>query len=883
MSSGSQTPPEARDGMLPDDWAALSPLVDAVLDLPNADREARILALTNGDAERAQTLRALIADCERDMPELCQPAPEQFAALIADEPEQALPKVLGDRYRIEREIGRGGMARVFLALDTKHNRNVAVKVIRPELAASLGRERFLREIAIAARLRHPNIVPLYDSGDADGVLYFVMPFEDGESLRQRIEQGTAMPASEYVSVLRDVARALAYAHEQGVVHRDVKPDNVMLSGGAAVVTDFGIAKAVSVAQGDSSGTVTTLTQTGSGVGTPTYMAPEQAIGDPATNHRADIYAFGCVAYELITGRPPFHDLPAHQIVAAHVALPPIPIREVQANVSDSLATLVMQCLAKDPDARPQTGKALLDVLERGQATSPPAGASGSVVQSRTARMRTRSLLLIGAALAAAITGYAVLRRPVSAATQEVTVAVLPLQSGSDNAEQRAIAEGLSDEVATKLFRVAGLHVMSRRGVANYRDQRELNTETLGRALGARFLVTGTLREVDGRLRVLAQLVRASDNALLWSDQFDRAQNELSAVRDEIARAIGDTLSQLVPASARIVRGGPAGSERVVNPEAFRFYVLGQRALDRRGQSIQSSVDNFTQAVAIDSSYAEAWAGLSLAYALTPYFKFTSALSVDSVVRRAAARALSLDSTLAPAHVALGLQHQHEYQWDSAGTEFRAAVRLRTAVDVEPLIQYGRHLLFRGRVREGMAQFRAARLTEPASALVSSWVSYAYYLDGQLDSALAESKRAYQNDSTNMTTLTLGAVVRQRLGMVEEAHRFAGKSPAFGAMRIYIFALQRDTAESMRLIREGERSQPRSGTLETNRAFAMLGLGDTSAALTGLERATDAGESWPSFESAVDPMFEPLWGSARFRALLQRVRLREVVVPPVRSR
>ena len=322
MSFGSQTTNDARDAMMPEDWAALSPLVDVVLDLPDAEREARIVELTGGDADRVGALRAMVADCEREMPLLDAPASETFVRLIAEEPEQALPELLGDRYRIEREIGRGGMARAFLALDTRHNRKVAVKVIRPDLAASLGRERFLREIGIAARLRHPNIVPLYDSGDADGVLYFVMLYEDGKSLRQRIDDKSPFTASEYVSVLRDVARALAYAHEQGVVHRDVKPDNVMLSRAAAVVTVFGIARAVTVAQG-SLGSTATLTQTGTGVGTPTYMAPEQAVGDPDTDHRADIYSFGCLVYELISGQPLFHDLPLHQLIAAHIGTTPI--------------------------------------------------------------------------------------------------------------------------------------------------------------------------------------------------------------------------------------------------------------------------------------------------------------------------------------------------------------------------------------------------------------------------------------------------------------------------------------------------------------------------------------------------------------------------------
>jgi serine/threonine-protein kinase len=242
--------PDASDAesLLPKDWADLSPLVDAVLDAPPDRRQILIAELAGGDAVRQAALERLVAECEHQDALLNRPAAERFAELLELD-EAPPPDMLGGKYRIERELGRGGMARVYLAHDVKHARDVAVKVIRPELAASLGRARFLREIAIAARLRHPNIVPLYDSGDADGVLYFVMPYEEGPSLRAHLDRSGALPLDECVSTLRDVARALAYAHERGVVHRDVKPDNVMLSGGAAVVTDFGIAKAIAAAAG----------------------------------------------------------------------------------------------------------------------------------------------------------------------------------------------------------------------------------------------------------------------------------------------------------------------------------------------------------------------------------------------------------------------------------------------------------------------------------------------------------------------------------------------------------------------------------------------------------------------------------------------------------
>ena len=457
---------------------------------------------------------------------------------------------------------------------------------------------------------------------------------------------------------------------------------------------------------------------------------------------------------------------------------------------------------------------------------------------------------------------------------DVTVAVLPLQSASNDPEQRALAEALSEEVSRELFHVPGLQVKSRLGVANYRDQREFNTEKLGRELGARFLVTGSWSEVAGRLRVFVQLVRASDAAVLWIDSFDRGQNELSRVRNEIVRAIGDTLSKLVPASARAGRHAPTKPERDVNPEAYRLYVLAERAFAQRGHVARGwGLENFEKAIALDSNYAQAWAGLSLARAFTPITLRVLTSAAAPAARAAAARALSLDSTLSTPHSALGFVHQLAFRWDSAATEFQTAVRLRDSSDVEPLMQYGKHLLFRGHVRDGMRQFMLARQTEPASAVVSSWVAYAYYLDGQLDSAVVEIRRANQSDSTNATTIDWGSVILARAGMYAEARRFAERRGPINADLTLVLIAQGDSAEAFARLRRAH--------VNPNE-FAMLAAGDTTAALLALERGLDKGEFWPAFIPVVDPQYAPLWPSTRFRALLRRVGLGDIVFPAPRK-
>ena len=859
-------PPSGSSGdsgpVVPDRWAELEPLLDAVLDTPPELRASILMDLGARDPGLRAELERLVAECERGVPMLDRPAAEAFSRVLVEDGEPVIPEILGGRYRIEREIGRGGMACVYLARDLKHARAVAVKVIRPELAASLGRNRFLREIEIAASLRHPNIVPVYDSGDADGILYFGMPYEEGPSLRTRLEGDGALPVTQCVNILRDVARALAHAHEHGVVHRDVKPDNVMVSGGAAVVTDFGIAKAFHLAQSDAP--AGTLTQPGAGLGTPAYMAPEQAVGDPATDHRADIYSFGCLAYELFAGHPPFHGLPAHKIIAAHVGTAPVPLSAASGAVPESIAGLVARCLAKSPADRPQSAQELLTDLDAAQ-TGP-----NELVRRRrrTPRAVLVTSVIVGGVLVVGA-GYTMFRgRAAANAPREVTVAVLPLVSLGDSA-QRDLAYGLSDEIATELVRVPGVRVMSRGGVASSRAQRDVDPERIGRELGAQFLVMGSLSAVSGQLTVLARLVRARDGAVLWADHFDRGMNALAALRDEIARAAGDSLRRIAgaPAAAR-AREDP---RREPNPEAYRLYLLGQRALTLRGQRLQASVELFKRATELDTAYADAFSGLSLALALSPYFEQISTREVSGAVRSAAARALRLDPTLAPPHVALGLVHQFAYQWDSAAAELQTALRLHPD-DIEALVQYGRYMLHTGRTSDALQLFLTARRTEPASALVSSWLAQTYLLRGQIDSASLESARAFQSDSTNYTTLYNGSWIRFKAGDSAGARDFAARLSRFNAGALRTFAALGDTATALGRLRELESVRPPRWLAATTRAYVMFAMGDTTAAMAALDKATDANELWPAYAPVIDPMYDAVRSSARFHDLLRRVNL-----------
>ena len=835
--------------------------MERVLDAPPERRAVILAEVTAGEPALRAELERWLADGERELPLVDRPVAAQFDQLLVDDVADAPPPdTLGDRYRIERELGHGGMARVYLAHDTKHTRDVAVKVIRRGLAASLGRERFLREIGIAARLRHPNIVPLYDSGDADGLLYFVMPYEEGPSLRDRLAR-ERLSVTECLGVLRDIARALAYAHEHGVVHRDVKPDNVMLSGGAVVVTDFGIAKAVTVAQ--TGPTPPTLTQVGAGLGTPAYMAPEQAVGDPSTDHRADIYSFGCLAYEMFTGKPPFHGLPAHLLITAHVGTKAVPVSDACSSVPAQVAQLIDRCLAKLPADRPQSAQEVLRVLDAAETTGPHLPPAGSLPRRRPPSWRLAALA--GSVATLGIAAALAMFRGAEAAA--ITLAVLPFGNTGADTSITWIAEGLADEVAAVLQRVPGLVVKSRNGARAYRGQFTVDLAEAGTTLKADYLVNGVVRRERGRWILSAELARAADAASLWSDVFNLAEDQQAGAAEAIAASLTAALRRQFPEVIGAART-PAANQRTVNSEAYRLYLRGRERLLRRGQSVKESADLFREAIREDTLYAPAYAGLSMALALFPHFQRTSVAQVRDDLTRAAGRALELDPTLALPHVALGLLSWFDYEWGRAEAELQTAIRLEPH-NAEARLQYARYLLTVGRSDEAMQGLRLAYAEDPASAVILAIMASAYLTNGQLDSAVTVNRRALQNDSTNFVALGNGAMINLMNNQLDKARDLAERAPGFPS-NLYVIAKAGDSATVRRGLRELDAMAPQPSDAETKRAFGYLGLGDTARALAALERATARHEIWHAGNGPLHPAYDSIRESPRFQAILHRI-------------
>jgi serine/threonine-protein kinase len=776
----------------------------------------------------------------------------------------SLRSALAAQYDIEREIGEGASATVYLAHDRKHGRRVAIKVLKATVATGTGEQRFLQEIGMLARMQHPNILPLYDSGKADSLLYYVTPYVTGETLRARLQRERRLSIDAACEIARETADALAFAHSEHVIHRDIKPENILLSNGHAMVADFGIARAIHLAN------LEHLTITGAGTpGTPLYMSPEQLFGDSSPDARTDIYSLGCVLYEMLDGNPPFT---GHDGILRRFHEDPPRISERREGTPRWIDDVIMRAMARDPDRRFQNATEMGAALRAGSATSIHAESLSLRGLLRAAR---RPRIAVGILAAVAVVGglaWAGIRA--TSAPSTPTIAVLPFANVGGDSGQQYLAEGMADGVATALGRYPGMRIVSRTVTLNYRGPLNGDARAIRQLLGADYVVQAQLRRVGDKLRVSAQLVSAADNSEAWSEDFDREAADASMVQDSIADAVASKL--IAGARGPVNAGNPSATGHTADPEAYDLYLRGRYLLARRGPGVSTAVERFEQAIQRDRNFARAYAGLSMALELLPYFSATNPNVVRDRAVEAAKRALLLDPTLAEAHTALAMAFSHAYEWQAALAEHQRAVALAPN-DAEVLLQYGRFLHCTGHVADARTQFQRARAADPFYAVAAGWLGHLLSLNNQHDAALAELDRALEINSDSAPPV---------LFMATQANMIAGNRRKAGELvnRLWDRVPAWRGAAAMLLVQLGDSARARAtaGVIEATPRQWLAGtstvamiysaLGDTAKALTLLERATDTGEMWPMAYSLSEREVDPLRRNARFARIVRRVGL-----------
>ncbi|OLD58650.1 MAG: hypothetical protein AUF60_08875 [Gemmatimonadetes bacterium 13_1_20CM_69_28] len=698
---------------------------------------------------------------------------------------------LAGRYTIERELGRGGMATVYLARDLKHDRLVALKVLRPELAASLGADRFLREIQVTAHLTHPNILPLLDSGRADEFLYYVTPYVEGESLRSRLERERQLPVDEAVRLAAAVAGALDYAHRHQIIHRDIKPENILLEDGQAVVADFGIARALHAAESAK------LTETGVAVGTVAYMSPEQATGEEFDG-RSDIYSLGCVLYEMLAGEPPFTG-PTAQVVTARRLAGSVPsLHAVRDSVPRQIEQAIGKALAKLPADRFATAAEFADALTPG----------GPAPRPTAFRLSWRRAGGVAAAFLAIFGAVLVSRSKTHGAREPASngVAVLYFDNLSRDTADAYLADGLTEELISRLGQVARLTVKSRNAVRRFRGRLADDPSAVGRALGVVHLVSGSVRHAGARLRVTVELVNAATGDRMWGQQYDRAEADLLGIQEDIAVTIATAIGgRLLPAERSSLTQRPTR-----DPGAYDHFVKGNYFLGQRtAPAVGRAIDEYRAALQLDPSFTEALARVAYSYALfldwgwrypnaSPesllargFAAADSALRQDSTssdawMARAYVLAMSGTRTTAPAIAAFeraialdprNAEAYHQYGWVLMGLERDSAsaeANLR-ALELDParfatMLNLAALRTVQRRYNEGLRWMDSALSGEPGLAYLYAWRALSRLTVGRASEARRDAELAIRLGSLAYGEAALAAVEAHEGDMVSARRR-----------------------------------------------------------------------------------------------------------------
>lgn len=742
------------------------------------------------------------------------------------------PRLPGDRFTVERELGRGGMSTVYLAHDRKHDRRVAVKLLRADLSAALGADRFALEIRVTAQLQHPHILPLLDSDQTDGHTYYVMPYVEGESLRDRLTREGSVPLLEALQVAREVADALAYAHARGVVHRDIKPENILLSAGHAIVADFGIARAVSAAATMD----LRVTEPGLTVGTPVYMSPEQALGE-SVDGRSDLYSLGCVLYEMLTGRPPFDGATAVALIARKVMEAAPDARTARQDLPDTVNQLLRRLLARDPVERLEQAQEVVGALDA---------------------------VLRGGPLTAAVVDP-----PLD------TVAVLAFASMSPDASDDHLGEGLSEALMHALGQVQGLRVIARTSAFTFKGS-GLDAREIGRRLRVRRLVEGSIRRSGNRLRVTAKLIDTEAAVEIWAEQFDRTLDDLFVLEDELAAAITARLKAILRAGqpgAAPTRAAPAAAPTTRSVEAYEHYLKGRYWWAMRtGETMRRAVTHLDEAVKVDPGFAQAHGAMAEVLATLGLYGMAAPHDVMPRARDAAERALALDPASPEALCARGCVHaSFEWEWADATRDFEAALAAHPHYPTAHQWYASTVLVPQGRFADAHAALIRARDLDPLALSIAVSRAAAHYYERRAAEAIAQSREALQLDDRFVMghyflglALELAGALPEAEASLARAVELGGGGEAMAALG-QVQARRGNPADARRILARLE-EEARTGYLSPV-LLAQLAtrLGEVDRAMDWLHRARDA-RSADLIWIGVRPVFDPLRSAREFQQL-----------------
>jgi serine/threonine-protein kinase len=852
--------PNGVGGGLKDRWFEVERLLDQLLDSDPGERAHMLAGIRSQDPALGSEVERLLQAITSAKDFLQDSAPTYAAPLLDKLLNETglLPGTRLSTYEILRELGRGGTATVYLARDGKHGRQVAIKVPHAELASLLGPERFLREIQIAAQLQHPNILPLHDSGEVDGVLYYVMPHVEGESLRQRLERESRLLIEDALRIVSEVADALAYAHARGIVHRDIKPENILLSGGHALVADFGIARAITMAGGER------LHETGP-LGTAAYMSPEQAAADPQLDQRSDIYSLGCVLYEMLAGKPPYTGSTAAAIMERRLAgIPSLrrPRHEVPVHVEQG----IHRALARAPADRFATAQQFASALR--EETRPDRNSRvfgiGRSTSARGLVVLSGAVALVGLALAGASTTFP------NRSPEMKSVAILPCEGPVADSTAGYVAERWSEELIEKLSKLRDLRVKSWLSMRRFRHTSK-NSREIGKELGAGTLVRCSVAETSDSLRLRLQVIAASRDEVLSSQQYARALS---------AGSINDVQTQAVQAIAGRVGATPSPRERTQleqpqtqNLAALQAYRQGREFLG--SLDVTRSIPQFEQAIARDSLFASAYVGLSDAIVIHGQQEGRPTREYIPRSVQLVLKALELDPTLAEAHTLLGdylLVFNHD--WSSAETEYRRAVQLDPNSVIAHL-WYGFGLVVVGHAERGVAELERAVALDPAFPLAHIQLASALRVAGQYQRAIQEIHSALQISPDNpVAYLHLGMILLQQ-GLADSAVAAFEKGVQLGAgwadarsRLANAYGVSGQRAKATKILHEILRA-PSVDALHIARIQA--GLGDNAETMRWLERAyLEKSYEILTALGGQDPAFHPLRADPGYQALRTRI-------------